>query len=142
MQVTYLPRQSGRAPLLLASHVTQAYIRASLSFRALRQQAGHRPLRHCSLIENFATAHGVTRFSALIMHAHRHNGTKPSPSGHAWRSLDTPATELQLQFTLPTGQSFRWRKTAENEYTGVIRGRLVSPIPPHVASLLCLPCTP
>lgn len=43
-----------------------------------------------------------------------------------WRSLQTPPSELTLHFTLPTGQSFRWRETGEREYTGVIGSRVVS----------------
>ena len=57
-----------------------------------------------------------------------------APSGAApctvhddcWRSLGTPRAELQLDYTLPTGQSFRWRRTAAGEYTGVIGQRVVS----------------
>jgi hypothetical protein len=48
------------------------------------------------------------------------------PTLGAWRALETPPAELQLAFTLPTGQSFRWVKVGDNEYAGVIRGRLVS----------------
>lgn len=43
----------------------------------------------------------------------------------SWTSLGTPEEELRLEFTLPTGQSFRWRKTADCEYTGVIGHRVV-----------------
>jgi hypothetical protein len=42
-----------------------------------------------------------------------------------WRSLGTPRAQLCLDFTLPTGQSFRWRRTGEGEYTGVVGARLV-----------------
>lgn len=34
--------------------------------------------------------------------------------------------ELQLRFTLPTGQSFRWRRTTDDTYTGVVQGRVVA----------------
>ncbi len=44
----------------------------------------------------------------------------------SWQSLDCPSSELRLEFTLPTGQSFRWRKTGPQEYTGVIQQRVVS----------------
>jgi len=47
-----------------------------------------------------------------------------------WQSLGTPRSELTLDFTLPTGQSFRWRKSGEQEYTGVVHNRLVSYTPP------------
>ena len=42
-----------------------------------------------------------------------------------WKRLGTPRAELLLQFTLPTGQSFRWKETGVDEYTGVIGQRLV-----------------
>ncbi|MEW5302609.1 MAG: hypothetical protein WDW36_005377 [Sanguina aurantia] len=42
-----------------------------------------------------------------------------------WKSLKVSSTELQLCFTLPTGQSFRWRETGAGEYTGVIGTRVV-----------------
>lgn len=42
-----------------------------------------------------------------------------------WQSLGAPRRELNLHFTLPTGQSFRWRKTGEDEYTGLIGPRVV-----------------
>ncbi len=47
-----------------------------------------------------------------------------SPPG-CWRSFGTPSAELRLEFTLPTGQSFRWRQTGDNEFTGVIGQRVV-----------------
>lgn len=43
-----------------------------------------------------------------------------------WMSLGASSSELRLEFTLVTGQSFRWRRTGYNEYTGVIQQRLVS----------------
>ena len=55
--------------------------------------------------------------------------------GAGWQLLDTPPSELRLEFTLPTGQSFRWRRTGPQEYTGVVQQRVVgSPCSP---SLLC-----
>ena len=42
-----------------------------------------------------------------------------------WRSLAMPRKELCLAFTLPTGQSFRWRKTGDDVYTGVVHKRVV-----------------
>ena len=53
-----------------------------------------------------------------------------------WQSLGTPASELRLEWTLPTGQSFRWRQTGEAplEFTGVIGQRAVSM---QLASLRC-----
>lgn len=43
-----------------------------------------------------------------------------------WRLLGAPASELRLEFTLPTGQSFRWQQTGAGEYSGVIGQRVVS----------------
>lgn len=43
-----------------------------------------------------------------------------------WRSMGAPSSELRLEFTLVTGQSFRWRKSGDREYTGVIQHRVVS----------------
>ena len=45
--------------------------------------------------------------------------TTPAPSpapataspAASWHALGTPPEELQLEFTLPTGQSFRWRRS-------------------------------
>ena len=48
------------------------------------------------------------------------------PSTSGWASLGTPAKELRLDNTLPTGQSFRWRKTVDGDYVGVIGERVVS----------------
>ena len=47
-------------------------------------------------------------------------------AGDGWISLGTSAKELRLDNTLPTGQSFRWRKTTEGDYVGVIGQRVVS----------------
>ena len=43
-----------------------------------------------------------------------------------WCSLGTPAAELRLEWTLPTGQSFRWRRAGEDEWVGVVGQRAVS----------------
>ena len=53
-----------------------------------------------------------------------------------------PRKELCLAFTLPTGQSFRWRKTGEDMYTGVVHQRVVRYwlcIAPRKASCPVLP---
>ncbi|GAX83730.1 hypothetical protein CEUSTIGMA_g11155.t1 [Chlamydomonas eustigma] len=42
-----------------------------------------------------------------------------------WRTLSISSKELHLDYTLPTGQSFRWRRTGDIEYTGVIGNRVV-----------------
>lgn len=41
-----------------------------------------------------------------------------------WKSLKVPANELSLEFTLPTGQSFRWRKLDDESFIGVVRDRV------------------
>jgi hypothetical protein len=51
--------------------------------------------------------------------------TEDSMARNSWTKLGTPASELLLDFTLPTGQSFRWRKTGQGQYTGVIHQRVV-----------------
>lgn len=55
--------------------------------------------------------------------------TEKAMAQEEWVSLNVSASELQLCFTLPTGQSFRWRETAACEYTGVIGSRVVSGAP-------------
>ncbi|KAI3435875.1 hypothetical protein D9Q98_001933 [Chlorella vulgaris] len=51
----------------------------------------------------------------------------PEQDEGTWCSLGTPASELRLEWTLPTGQSFRWRQTADDplEFTGVVGQRAV-----------------
>lgn len=51
---------------------------------------------------------------------------KPVSDSMEWQSLEVPPAELTLDFTLPTGQSFRWRRTGEAEFTGVVDNRVVS----------------
>ena len=60
-----------------------------------------------------------------------------------WQSLGTSRQELTLDFTLPTGQSFRWRRSGEAEYTGVLNQRLVRTLnllqqSPSPANTICL----
>ncbi|WOL11844.1 hypothetical protein Cni_G20608 [Canna indica] len=43
-----------------------------------------------------------------------------------WELLQLPRSELSLPLTLPTGQTFRWRRTASSHYTGVVGSYLVS----------------
>ena len=44
-----------------------------------------------------------------------------------WAPLNVPPSELRCDSTLICGQSFRWQKTANDEWTGVISGKLVGP---------------
>ena len=47
-----------------------------------------------------------------------------------WQTLSTSRSELDLDLTLPTGQSFRWRPlgpTRKGEYVGVLGQRVVCP---------------
>lgn len=46
--------------------------------------------------------------------------------GCEWCSLGVGRAELCLDLTLPTGQSFRWRKTGVSQFTGVVGAHLVS----------------
>lgn len=47
-----------------------------------------------------------------------------SSGSKMWRSLPCTKSELRLDLTLECGQSFRWRKTAEGHWTGVMKGRV------------------
>lgn len=49
---------------------------------------------------------------------------KPTPPP-TFAPLGLPPHELTLAFTLPTGQSFRWRPAGDGSFFGVISGRLV-----------------
>ncbi|KAG0480533.1 hypothetical protein HPP92_011391 [Vanilla planifolia] len=43
-----------------------------------------------------------------------------------WHPLEIPLSELSLSLTLPTGQTFRWRRTGRSQFTGVVGPHLVS----------------
>ncbi|MQL72779.1 hypothetical protein Taro_005138 [Colocasia esculenta] len=43
-----------------------------------------------------------------------------------WEPLGVPRSELYLPVTLPTGQTFRWRRTGSDEFTGVVGNHLLS----------------
>ena len=45
-----------------------------------------------------------------------------SPEHASWTSLGTSAAELRLDATLPTGQSFRWRRVPGGDFVGVVSG--------------------
>lgn len=47
-------------------------------------------------------------------------------SSFQWEPLPFTQSELFLPLTLPTGQSFRWRKTGPVQFTGVVGSHLVS----------------
>ncbi|KAF3337726.1 N-glycosylase/DNA lyase OGG1 isoform X1 [Carex littledalei] len=47
-------------------------------------------------------------------------------SSFQWEPLPFPQSELSLPLTLPTGQSFRWRKTGPVQFTGVVGSHLIS----------------
>ncbi|XP_026222806.1 N-glycosylase/DNA lyase [Anabas testudineus] len=47
-----------------------------------------------------------------------------SSQAKLWRSLSCPKSELRLDLTLACGQTFRWRETAENHWSGVMGGRV------------------
>ena len=52
--------------------------------------------------------------------------TTLSAATQQWISLNTTAQELSLDFSLPTGQSFRWKPAASGQYIGVVGERAVS----------------
>ncbi|XP_048497007.1 N-glycosylase/DNA lyase OGG1 isoform X2 [Beta vulgaris subsp. vulgaris] len=43
-----------------------------------------------------------------------------------WVPLNLGKAELSLSLTFPTGQTFRWKKTGNLQYTGVVKSHLVS----------------
>ncbi|XP_028840908.1 N-glycosylase/DNA lyase [Denticeps clupeoides] len=47
-----------------------------------------------------------------------------SVGSKAWRSLLCPRSELRLDLTLGCGQTFRWRETGPDHWTGVMGGRV------------------
>ena len=52
----------------------------------------------------------------------------PAITEPGWTLLGTPSNELRLEFTLPTGQSFRWRESSpgSGEYSGVLGRRALN----------------
>ena len=49
--------------------------------------------------------------------------------GHSWRRLGVAPAQLRLSFTLPTGQTFRWR---QRQPDGSVSLGIYKPIPPKV----------
>lgn len=47
-------------------------------------------------------------------------------AGGDWQPLGIPKSELSLPLTLPTGQTFRWRRTGHSQFTGVVGPHLLS----------------
>eukprot|EP00878_Enallax_costatus_P022424 GHUV01023788.1.p2 GENE.GHUV01023788.1~~GHUV01023788.1.p2 ORF type:complete len:170 (+),score=14.38 GHUV01023788.1:114-623(+) len=88
-------------------------------FRVTASCARHRPLhRHLQ-----PTA-PLNRGSTIIRRYCCVTAVMDQPYGR-WQSLNTPQQELCVHNTLPTGQSFRWRRTSSDTYTGVIGQRVV-----------------
>ncbi len=80
-----------------------------------------RLLGHSSAAWQPAPAHFSSCLSLAAMHTcHTHVGSKTT------LDIAVCLQELNLDLTMPTGQSFRWRKTGPNAYTGVIGTRVVS----------------
>nr|XP_010930741.2 N-glycosylase/DNA lyase OGG1 [Elaeis guineensis]XP_010930742.2 N-glycosylase/DNA lyase OGG1 [Elaeis guineensis] len=50
----------------------------------------------------------------------------PSAAAGEWKTLPIPRSEFSLLLTLPTGQTFRWRRTAADCFTGVVGSHLLS----------------
>ncbi|XP_052188254.1 N-glycosylase/DNA lyase OGG1 [Diospyros lotus] len=49
-----------------------------------------------------------------------------NPQTPKWVPLNLGKSELSLPLTFPTGQTFRWKKTGDQMYTGVVASHLVS----------------
>ncbi|MED6118659.1 8-oxoguanine glycosylase ogg1, variant 2 [Stylosanthes scabra] len=53
--------------------------------------------------------------------------SNPNPNCHwDWVPLNLTRQELSLPLTFPTGQTFRWKNTAPDQFTGVVSSYLVS----------------
>ncbi|KAH7287141.1 hypothetical protein KP509_32G039900 [Ceratopteris richardii] len=48
------------------------------------------------------------------------SSNEKTTAAHSWKRLGVDISELSLALTLPTGQSFRWKLTGKDEYTGVV----------------------
>ena len=105
-------------PAWPASLTQQAWLQAShtTGYAAIRRLSQRRSLTPAKQlpVRLTATAHTDTAQDTQSM------------ATTLWKSLDTSRAELTLNFTLPTGQSFRWRRTAHDEFTGVVDSRVVS----------------
>lgn len=96
-------------------------------------------------LSSFQTCVGAKRWSVklavasgLATSAVQHHRQQVHPR-MAWHSLGASPDELTLEFTLPTGQSFRWRRTGDVEFTGVVDNRVVSCCPcQSFAQKLCM----
>ena len=105
--------------LLGASSVAAATRRLSQPRRGVAQSRRSVALMPRAAKAQSAASGGVTDGGAA-------SGGVTVGGGGEWRSLGTNARELRLDNTLPTGQSFRWRKTVGGVYVGVIGARVVS----------------
>lgn len=75
----------------------------------------------------YRPSYNRTRFPAPITSRwnQSHINTMTAATEAGWGKLGTPAEELRLEFTLPTGQSFRWRETSPGIFLGVLGQRAV-----------------
>ncbi len=94
---------------------------------------GRKALSRCGLVRGARASSGLPhrewRETRILVARMASSGTSTGSAelhDARWQSLSCPSSELRLEYTLPTGQSFRWRKTAPREYTGVIKERVVS----------------
>ena len=109
-------REYWQTPCVQSALQARSCIRSGLWLHSRRSQLWK--LHCCSNISSSSQA--------------RARGQTPIAMGGSddWRSLNTPSSELRLEFTLPTGQSFRWRQTGPQDYMGVIQQRVVCTPPP------------
>ncbi len=84
---------------------------------------GH-SLRNCAVTRKRVLQQAAAKLPAPAL-GMASTGTATAAAGSGWQLLGAGQQELQLDFCLPTGQSFRWRQTAPGEYTGVVGPRLV-----------------
>lgn len=80
-----------------------------------------------NLVQRFNTQQMTARARSAKPTSARMQTTSEQAHEERWRSLRTKAEELRLDFTLPTGQTFRWRLTAPGEYVGIVGQRAVRP---------------
>ncbi|CAA7400345.1 unnamed protein product [Spirodela intermedia] len=68
----------------------------------------------------------TTRRSLAASFCSSSSAASPPVGDGRWEPLGIPRSELSLSLTLPTGQTFRWRKTGPDQFTGVVGPHLLS----------------
>ena len=113
-----------QVPTRASPHLDACMPRALSRIASTHQRALHslraRAVAHASV----ASRRGA--HSRVMTKAHAHSAVTSTDAN--WVPLrDMHADELRLKYTLPTGQSFRWRPrgSSESDYVGVIGARVV-----------------